>query len=319
MRPLDDVRSVAVSPDGEYLATGSHGKTGAQVWRTRDDAGVAHLEIEGLVHVAFSPDGRWLLTRNPPCRLWEVGTWRKARQIGGRGLGFSPDGHLLAVQDANRVIRLVENQTGRTLARLESPDGCGVWAAAFSPDGSRLVVSTRDGPAVHIWDLRAIRAHLAAMGLDWDAPAYSGDDPANPSAPPLPPLQVDYGPLAGHVEHFTDSPEALFEKYTARLKDDPTDAHAYHHRGHALVKLKRTREAIDDFTQAIHLRPDDAHLRASRGESARVRCNSMSRRSPTWRPRWRSSRTSPRPEICSRCVAITGPGSWPAVRNPGAT
>ena len=96
------------------------------------------------------------------------------------------------------MIRLVESQTGRTVARLESPDGCGVWAAAFSPDGSRLVVSTRDGPAVHIWDLRAIRVHLAAMGLDWDAPAYSGDDPANPSAPPLPPLQVDYGPLAGH-------------------------------------------------------------------------------------------------------------------------
>ena len=29
---------------------------------------------------------------------------------------------------------------------------------------------------------------------------------------------------------------------------------------------ERTREGIDDFTQAIHLRPDDAHLRASRGE-----------------------------------------------------
>ena len=33
------------------------------------------------------------------------------------------------------------------------------------------------------------------MGLDWDAPAYSDDDPADRSAPPLPPLQVDLGPL----------------------------------------------------------------------------------------------------------------------------
>ncbi len=267
VRPLDDVRSVAVSPDGEYLATGSHGKTGAQVWRTRDDACVAHLKIDGLVQVAFSADRRWLLTRNPPCRLWEFGTWVKARQIGGRGIGFSPDGVLLAVQDANRVIRLVESQTGRILARLESPDGCGVWTAAFSPDGSRLVVSTRDGPAVHIWDLRAIRAHLGLMGLDWDAPACSGDDPAKASAPPLPKLQVDYGPLAGHVEGFTTAPEALIEKYTARLKDDPADADAFHHRGHALVKLRRSRAAIDDFTRAIHLRPDDAHLRAARGDA----------------------------------------------------
>ena len=48
-------------------------------------------------------------------------------------------------------------------------------AASFSPDGSRLVVTTNDGPAVHVWDLRAIRRHLAEMGLDWDAPAFSDD------------------------------------------------------------------------------------------------------------------------------------------------
>ncbi len=67
--------------------------------------------------------------------------------------------------------------------------------AIFSPDGSRLVVTTHDGPAVHVWDLRAIRRHLARMGLDWDAPAYSDDDPASPALLPFPPLKVDYGPL----------------------------------------------------------------------------------------------------------------------------
>ena len=36
LRSLDDVRSVAVSPDGEWIATGSHGHNGAQVWRVRD-------------------------------------------------------------------------------------------------------------------------------------------------------------------------------------------------------------------------------------------------------------------------------------------
>jgi WD40 repeat protein len=63
--------------------------------------------------------------------------------------------------------------TGRTLPRLESPDRCGVAGLAFSPDGSRLVVTTKDRPTpcVHVWDLRAIRKHLAGKGLDWDAPA----------------------------------------------------------------------------------------------------------------------------------------------------
>ena len=124
------------------------------------------------------------MTSPSPCRLWAVGTWREARQIGGEGLCFSPDGGICWSQDANKVLRLVEIETGRTVARLESPDLCDVEWATFSPDGSRLVVVTNDGPAVHVWDLRAIRKHLAEMGLDWDAPAYPDDDPADPSALP---------------------------------------------------------------------------------------------------------------------------------------
>ena len=71
--PLDDCRAVAVSPNGEWLATGSHGVNGAQVWRLRDAVQVAHMAIEGLVGVLFSPDGKWLMTTSPPCRLWTVG------------------------------------------------------------------------------------------------------------------------------------------------------------------------------------------------------------------------------------------------------
>ena len=269
--PLDDCRYVAISPDGQWLATGSHGKNGFQVWRLRDGSAeqVAHPVTEGMGGVRFSPDGKWLMTWNSPCRLWEVGTWREARRIGGIGLCFAPDGRSLVVQDANKVIRLVETETGRTLARFESPDLCTVGWATFSPDGARLVVTTNDGPAVHVWDLRAIRRRLARMGLDWDAPAYSDDDPADSSALSLPPLKVDYGPLAGHLEHFTESPQSLSERYTARLQKDPHDADAYHHRAHALANLRRFQEAIADLTQASRLRPDDAHLR----EMLALSCN----------------------------------------------
>jgi serine/threonine protein kinase/WD40 repeat protein len=193
--PLDDCREVAISPDGEWLATGTHNGIGAQVWRVRDAAKVKDLPIDYGSAVLFSPDGKWLMTSNAPCRLWEVGTWREAPlKIGGEGKCFSPDGRLVVVQDASRIIRLVETETGRTLAQLESPDLCAAHFATFSPDGSRLVVITHDGPAVHVWDLRAIRRQLARIGLDWDAPAYSDDDPASRTLPPLPPLQVDLGP-----------------------------------------------------------------------------------------------------------------------------
>jgi serine/threonine protein kinase/WD40 repeat protein len=194
--PLDDCRYVAVSPDGAWLATGSHIATkGAQVWRIRDATKVTGLPVDYGTGVVFSPDGKWLMTQASPCRLWTADTWREARQIGGAGLCFSPDGTLVGVKDATRAIRLVEIDTGRILARLESPDLCEAHGASFSPDGSRLVVTTNDGPAVHVWDLRAIRRHLAQMGLDWNAPAYPDNDPAGPSARSLPPLQVDLGPL----------------------------------------------------------------------------------------------------------------------------
>jgi WD40 repeat protein len=197
--PLVGVKSVAVSPDGEYLATGCHGSDGVRVWRLRDSAPLAHRQLTGFVGVAFSPDGRWLLTMLPPCRVWEVGTWREVWRFNGRGRCFSPDGRLVVVSDPGKVLHLLEAATGRTLARLTSPDLSEAWSARFSPDASWLAVSTRDGPAVHVWDLRAIRCHLAELGLDWDAPAFSDNDSAGRDAPPLPPVQIDYGALAGRI------------------------------------------------------------------------------------------------------------------------
>jgi WD40 repeat protein len=190
VEPLDDCRYVAVSPDGKWLATGSHGTSGAQVWQISDEATVRNLKVEGLVGVAFSSDGKWLMTCPSPCKLWAVGTWEEARRISGEGLCFSPDGRLLLVQEANDALVLVEADTGRKVARFESPDLCPVeqQGAAFSPDGSQLVIVTNDGPAVHVWDLRAIRKQLAGCGLDWTAPPYPEADPA--SNAPLPPLVV---------------------------------------------------------------------------------------------------------------------------------
>jgi hypothetical protein len=220
--PLDDCRCAAVSPDGQWLATGSHIATkGAQVWRIRDAAKVAELPIDYGTDVRFSPDGRWLMTTAEPCRLWTVGTWHEAREIGGAGCCFSPDGRLVAVVDTTRVLRLVEVEAGRTVARLESPDLGEVYSAAFSPDGSRLVVSDNDGPGLRVWDLRAIRRKLAGMGLDWDAPPLPTADPADPSLPPLPRLQVDLGPLPLTAPVNPDIDEPAIAHLEAALASQP--------------------------------------------------------------------------------------------------
>ena len=265
--PLDDCRSVAVSPDGQWLATGSHLAGGAQVWRiTRWHEGGRAAHRWGHRR---SLQPRWEVADDgqAPCRLWEVGTWREVRQIGGRRVAASPPtaGWWSSSTRAGSSAwsRL---ETGRTLARLESPDLCGVGMPTFSPDGSRLVVTTNDRPTRPCTS--GTCGPSASTSPGWASTGTPRPIPkttsASPRAPPLPPLQVDFGKLADRVEQFSEPPSGLIERYTARLASDPNDADAYHHRALALANLRRYPEAIDDWTQAIRLRPDDARPRAMR-------------------------------------------------------
>jgi eukaryotic-like serine/threonine-protein kinase len=247
--PLDDCNSVAVSPDGQWLATGSHARSrGAQVWRIRDGKKVKDLPIDHGTSVDFSPDGKWLVAGSPRLRRWEVGTWREDPAIADIGRSFSSDGRVTVVIDPSNLIRLVEVETGRTLARLESPDLSGVSNVGFSPDGSRLVVSSRSRPTqcVHVWDLRAIHNYLARRGLDWDAPAYAQADPANLSAPPLPEVRIDHGPLGSlAARRAIDEAEGLADRGRweeaavayARALADGTPRHPAPWFAHAVLRL----------------------------------------------------------------------------------
>jgi tetratricopeptide (TPR) repeat protein len=162
------------------------------------------------------------------------------------------------------------------VARLESPDLCDIWWSTFSPDGSRLVVTTNDrpAPAVHVWDLRAIRRRLVELGLDWDAPPLPGSEasPGDQRDRPSLKVEVDFGPLKrhseqyqSHLEQYAVPAEELVTRYTERLRAHPDDPGSLHQRGHALLRLNRFEEALVDFAAASARRPLDAHLRAYHG------------------------------------------------------
>jgi serine/threonine protein kinase/WD40 repeat protein len=199
LQPHDDVRFVDVSPDGRWVATGRHGgaDVSVKVWDARDGRPVKQWDLGTSSTVRFSPDGRWLVTNGGGCRLWEVGTWRAGPMIGGNGLGFAPDGRFLVVEAGTGFLRLVDPSSGRDLARLEDPAQARAGAVAFSTDGTRLIATGEDSKLIHTWDLRAIRRHLAAMGLDWDAPPYPEPAPASHDAPPLTLTSPDPGSVPG--------------------------------------------------------------------------------------------------------------------------
>ncbi len=194
LKPHEDARAVAVSPDGSWVATGSQHGTGAKVW----DARTGRLEkellsSEGWVRVGFSPDGRWLAARGNGLRLWAVGSWREGPRLGGipgAAFAFSPVEKLLATETGHGALRLVDPDTGREYARLEDPDQVRVAWICFSPDGTQLLTAgAGPGAWIRVWDLRAIRRQLAAMGLDWHLPAYPSRGESADSKPLR--IQVD--------------------------------------------------------------------------------------------------------------------------------
>jgi WD40 repeat protein len=133
------------------------------------------VEGSAVLSVTFSPDGRQILSvsNNGGIRLWEAATGKPIYQVKGipgyaQSAFFSPDGRCFAVLFAtwntkltyrdgqvkhytNRVVRLYETATGKPLTILRGHEDR-VVAAAFSPDGKRLVTASWDHTA-RIWEI----------------------------------------------------------------------------------------------------------------------------------------------------------------------
>jgi WD40 repeat protein len=267
--PQHDVRWVAVSPNGRWVATGSHWATDVyvKVWDARTGRHVADLPVEGSSGVGFSPDDRWLLTTGGGCRLWAVESWQEGPRIGGEAFAFSPDGKILAVEIGSGAVRLVDPDTGREYARLEDPNQDRAGALTFSTDGSQLLATTNDSPSVHVWDLRAIRAELAQRGLDWDLPPYpAAGGPTD--APPLR-LTVDLGDLgrAEQAKYYNNRAWSLATDLESELRDPdeavqlaekavdlaPKEGDYWNTLGVAHYRAGRWQNAIEALTESMEL------------------------------------------------------------------
>jgi WD40 repeat protein len=169
-----NVTNIAVSPDGRWVATSVRPAGPIKIWNARDGRLIMELKAWGGLFPRFSPDSKSLSVWGEPGPggVYSTETWEPLFRFAGRGL-ISPDGRLLATESGRGLIDLLDARTGRALARLEDPHQETSYYHGFSPDGTRLLTVTNGrAGGIHVWDLRAIRAGLRELDLDWDAPAY---------------------------------------------------------------------------------------------------------------------------------------------------
>jgi len=165
------IRTIALSSDGETLATGDEAG-GIVIWNVNSGDAVRRLDWPDhfLQCLDFSPDGSQLLVTGLPgfmntsarygASLWNIATGEMICQLGGpydqiQTGQFSPGGQQVLLggqntQDYSPLLTLWDTATG-TIVRSFTGHSRAVLEAFFSPDGNRVVSMANRSGNILMW------------------------------------------------------------------------------------------------------------------------------------------------------------------------
>ncbi|KAM6504757.1 hypothetical protein FSOLCH5_015252 [Fusarium solani] len=177
------VRSIAFSPDGKLIASGSGDET-IKVWDAATGEVRHTLQSHGhwVRSIAFSPDGKLIAsaTADTTIKVWDTAKGEVKRTLEGHGhwvrsVAFSPDGKLIATGSWDRTIKVWDAAMGEVKHTLKG-HGRSVESVAFSPDG-KLIASGSNDWTIKVWDSATgeVKRTLQSHGGPVDSVAFSPD------------------------------------------------------------------------------------------------------------------------------------------------
>ncbi|KAJ4465955.1 WD40-repeat-containing domain protein [Lentinula edodes] len=156
------ILSVACSPDGKKLVTGSLDHS-VRIWDTETQEAIGNPlqgHTKGILCIAFSPDGKTIASGSldNSVIIWNaesgnaVGNPLNEHTGAVSSVTFSPNGQKIISGSWDKTLRIWNRYTGEAVGDCLQGHTNGVTSVAFSPDGQKLISGSFDC-TLCIWDL----------------------------------------------------------------------------------------------------------------------------------------------------------------------
>jgi WD40 repeat protein/predicted Ser/Thr protein kinase len=165
------VHSVALSPDGKRIISGSSDTV--KLWDAETSTEVMNMRghTSIVVSVAFSPDGKQIASgsHDRTVRIWDASSGKELMTLRGHqtallSVKFSPDGKRIVSGSYDKLIKVWDAKTGADVMTLH---GLEINSVAFSPDGKQIVSGDVWGE-IKVWDAVTGKEETTLRGYGYD-------------------------------------------------------------------------------------------------------------------------------------------------------